>query len=61
MVIVRKGGSHPGGSDVVCWVLQPFLNWKEARLTWSFFKQSFLKQILTEGEAGRVGVLGKGK
>lgn len=27
-----------------------FLNWKEARLTWSFFKQSFLKQILTEGE-----------
>uniref|UniRef100_A0A803YKK7 Protein RFT1 homolog n=1 Tax=Meleagris gallopavo TaxID=9103 RepID=A0A803YKK7_MELGA len=29
-----------------------FLNWKEVRLTWSFFKQSFLKQILTEGEAG---------
>ncbi|OXB60687.1 hypothetical protein ASZ78_011527 [Callipepla squamata] len=27
-----------------------FLNWKEARLAWSFFKQSFLKQILTEGE-----------
>uniref|UniRef100_A0A8D2QQ80 Protein RFT1 homolog n=1 Tax=Zosterops lateralis melanops TaxID=1220523 RepID=A0A8D2QQ80_ZOSLA len=27
-----------------------FVNWKEARLTWSFFKQSFLKQILTEGE-----------
>ncbi|XP_057342497.1 protein RFT1 homolog isoform X8 [Manis pentadactyla] len=27
-----------------------FLNWKEAKLTWSFFKQSFLKQILTEGE-----------
>uniref|UniRef100_A0A8C2T4V7 Protein RFT1 homolog n=2 Tax=Coturnix japonica TaxID=93934 RepID=A0A8C2T4V7_COTJA len=27
-----------------------FLNWKEAWLTWSFFKQSFLKQILTEGE-----------
>ncbi|XP_057342496.1 protein RFT1 homolog isoform X7 [Manis pentadactyla] len=26
-----------------------FLNWKEAKLTWSFFKQSFLKQILTEG------------
>uniref|UniRef100_A0A8C6ICD5 Protein RFT1 homolog n=1 Tax=Mus spicilegus TaxID=10103 RepID=A0A8C6ICD5_MUSSI len=26
-----------------------FVNWKEARLTWSFFKQSFLKQILTEG------------
>ncbi|XP_063071284.1 protein RFT1 homolog [Engraulis encrasicolus] len=25
-------------------------NWKLARLTWSFFKQSFLKQILTEGE-----------
>lgn len=31
--------------------LQTFVNWKEARLTWSFFKQSFLKQILTEGEA----------
>ncbi|NWX90433.1 RFT1 protein, partial [Nothoprocta pentlandii] len=29
---------------------ETFLNWKEARLTWSFFKQSFLKQILTEGE-----------
>ncbi|XP_049632184.1 protein RFT1 homolog [Suncus etruscus] len=27
-----------------------FYNWKEAKLTWSFFKQSFLKQILTEGE-----------
>ncbi|XP_033066017.1 protein RFT1 homolog isoform X4 [Trachypithecus francoisi] len=27
-----------------------FINWKEAKLTWSFFKQSFLKQILTEGE-----------
>ncbi|XP_044610425.1 man(5)GlcNAc(2)-PP-dolichol translocation protein RFT1 isoform X6 [Equus asinus] len=27
-----------------------FVNWKEAKLTWSFFKQSFLKQILTEGE-----------
>lgn len=27
-----------------------FVNWNEARLTWSFFKQSFLKQILTEGE-----------
>nr|XP_036850766.1 protein RFT1 homolog isoform X5 [Manis javanica] len=27
-----------------------FLNWKEAKLAWSFFKQSFLKQILTEGE-----------
>ncbi|KAH0630057.1 hypothetical protein JD844_012648 [Phrynosoma platyrhinos] len=26
-----------------------FVNWKEARLTWSFFKQSFLKQVLTEG------------
>ncbi|XP_012691497.1 protein RFT1 homolog isoform X2 [Clupea harengus] len=26
------------------------INWKLARLTWSFFKQSFLKQILTEGE-----------
>ncbi|NXP59473.1 RFT1 protein, partial [Chloropsis cyanopogon] len=29
---------------------ETFVNWKEARLTWSFFKQSFLKQILTEGE-----------
>ncbi|XP_048211790.1 protein RFT1 homolog [Perognathus longimembris pacificus] len=27
-----------------------FVNWQEAKLTWSFFKQSFLKQILTEGE-----------
>uniref|UniRef100_A0A5F9C1D8 Protein RFT1 homolog n=1 Tax=Oryctolagus cuniculus TaxID=9986 RepID=A0A5F9C1D8_RABIT len=27
-----------------------FVNWKEAKLTWSFFKQSFLKQILTEGK-----------
>ncbi|XP_004464501.2 man(5)GlcNAc(2)-PP-dolichol translocation protein RFT1 isoform X2 [Dasypus novemcinctus] len=27
-----------------------FVNWSEAKLTWSFFKQSFLKQILTEGE-----------
>ncbi|KAL0978355.1 hypothetical protein UPYG_G00169430 [Umbra pygmaea] len=26
------------------------IDWKLARLTWSFFKQSFLKQILTEGE-----------
>ncbi|NP_001412774.1 protein RFT1 homolog isoform 4 [Mus musculus] len=29
---------------------QAFVNWKEAGLAWSFFKQSFLKQILTEGE-----------
>ncbi|XP_076870595.1 man(5)GlcNAc(2)-PP-dolichol translocation protein RFT1 [Brachyhypopomus gauderio] len=29
---------------------QPVINWKLATLTWSFFKQSFLKQILTEGE-----------
>ncbi|NXH19833.1 RFT1 protein, partial [Bucco capensis] len=29
---------------------ETFVNWNEARLTWSFFKQSFLKQILTEGE-----------
>lgn len=29
---------------------ETFVNGKEARLTWSFFKQSFLKQILTEGE-----------
>ena len=27
-----------------------FLSWGMARLTWSFFKQSFLKKILTEGE-----------
>ncbi|XP_016384527.1 protein RFT1 homolog isoform X2 [Sinocyclocheilus rhinocerous] len=31
-------------------VAQPLLNWKLTTLTWSFFKQSFLKQILTEGE-----------
>ncbi|XP_077582016.1 man(5)GlcNAc(2)-PP-dolichol translocation protein RFT1 [Stigmatopora nigra] len=29
---------------------EPLLDWTVARLTWSFFKQSFLKQILTEGE-----------
>ncbi|KAM3848845.1 man(5)GlcNAc(2)-PP-dolichol translocation protein RFT1 isoform 1-T1 [Vipera latastei] len=29
---------------------EDIVNWKEARLTWSFFKQSFLKQVLTEGE-----------
>lgn len=29
---------------------QPLIDWKLATLTWSFFKQSFLKQILTEGE-----------
>ncbi|XP_064154766.1 protein RFT1 homolog [Anguilla rostrata] len=34
--------SRVGGESVV--------NLKLARLTWSFFKQSFLKQILTEGE-----------
>uniref|UniRef100_A0A3B4B856 Protein RFT1 homolog n=1 Tax=Periophthalmus magnuspinnatus TaxID=409849 RepID=A0A3B4B856_9GOBI len=28
----------------------PLIDWTLARLTWSFFKQSFLKQILTEGE-----------
>lgn len=27
-----------------------FVSWGLARLTWSFFKQSFLKKILTEGE-----------
>ncbi|XP_068109034.1 man(5)GlcNAc(2)-PP-dolichol translocation protein RFT1-like [Hyperolius riggenbachi] len=27
-----------------------FVDWKQAWLAWSFFKQSFLKQILTEGE-----------
>ncbi|KAM3877563.1 man(5)GlcNAc(2)-PP-dolichol translocation protein RFT1 [Diretmus argenteus] len=29
---------------------EPLIDWTLARLTWSFFKQSFLKQILTEGE-----------
>uniref|UniRef100_A0AAY3ZZ51 Protein RFT1 homolog n=1 Tax=Denticeps clupeoides TaxID=299321 RepID=A0AAY3ZZ51_9TELE len=29
---------------------RPMIYWKQAKLTWSFFKQSFLKQILTEGE-----------
>ncbi|XP_069499650.1 man(5)GlcNAc(2)-PP-dolichol translocation protein RFT1 isoform X2 [Ambystoma mexicanum] len=29
---------------------QAFINWTQAKLTLSFFKQSFLKQILTEGE-----------
>ncbi|KAJ3602724.1 hypothetical protein NHX12_030473 [Muraenolepis orangiensis] len=29
---------------------EPAIDWTLARLTWSFFKQSFLKQILTEGE-----------
>ncbi|XP_061583601.1 protein RFT1 homolog [Cololabis saira] len=29
---------------------KPLIDWSLARLTWSFFKQSFLKQILTEGE-----------
>uniref|UniRef100_A0A668ANQ4 Protein RFT1 homolog n=1 Tax=Myripristis murdjan TaxID=586833 RepID=A0A668ANQ4_9TELE len=28
----------------------PLIDWTLARLTWSFFKQSFLKQVLTEGE-----------
>nr|XP_036850765.1 protein RFT1 homolog isoform X3 [Manis javanica] len=35
-----------------------FLNWKEAKLAWSFFKQSFLKQILTEGVYDVVNNLG---
>uniref|UniRef100_G3QL08 Protein RFT1 homolog n=1 Tax=Gorilla gorilla gorilla TaxID=9595 RepID=G3QL08_GORGO len=35
-----------------------FINWKEAKLTWSFFKQSFLKQILTEGVYDIVNNLG---
>ncbi|XP_004864409.1 protein RFT1 homolog isoform X3 [Heterocephalus glaber] len=35
-----------------------FVNWKEAKLTWSFFKQSFLKQILTEGVYDIVNNLG---
>ncbi|CAL8401850.1 unnamed protein product [Arctogadus glacialis] len=29
---------------------EPAVDWALARLTWSFFKQSFLKQLLTEGE-----------
>uniref|UniRef100_A0A7N6BQU6 Protein RFT1 homolog n=1 Tax=Anabas testudineus TaxID=64144 RepID=A0A7N6BQU6_ANATE len=29
---------------------EPMVDWTLAQLTWSFFKQSFLKQILTEGE-----------
>ncbi|KAM9408863.1 man(5)GlcNAc(2)-PP-dolichol translocation protein RFT1 [Pholidichthys leucotaenia] len=29
---------------------ETLVDWTLARLTWSFFKQSFLKQILTEGE-----------
>ncbi|KAM9859373.1 man(5)GlcNAc(2)-PP-dolichol translocation protein RFT1 [Aulostomus maculatus] len=29
---------------------EPLVDWTLARLTWSFYKQSFLKQILTEGE-----------
>ncbi|XP_034022542.1 protein RFT1 homolog [Thalassophryne amazonica] len=29
---------------------EPLIDWTLGRLTWSFFKQSFLKQILTEGE-----------
>lgn len=29
---------------------QDFIDWKRAWLAWSFFKQSFLKQLLTEGE-----------
>ncbi|NWS63145.1 RFT1 protein, partial [Chunga burmeisteri] len=44
----------PGSFNHVYYIsvlfLQTFVNWKEAWLTWSFFKQSFLKQILTEGE-----------
>ncbi|XP_068838517.1 man(5)GlcNAc(2)-PP-dolichol translocation protein RFT1 isoform X2 [Capricornis sumatraensis] len=35
-----------------------FVNWEEANLTWSFFKQSFLKQILTEGVYDIVNNLG---
>lgn len=33
-----------------CLCLKPLFDWTLARLTWSFFQQSFLKQILTEGE-----------
>uniref|UniRef100_A0A8B9G6L6 Protein RFT1 homolog n=1 Tax=Amazona collaria TaxID=241587 RepID=A0A8B9G6L6_9PSIT len=45
-------GSEAGWkpASVYLLLLQTFVNWKEARLTWSFFKQAFLKQILTEGE-----------
>uniref|UniRef100_A0A8C6V6B5 Protein RFT1 homolog n=1 Tax=Naja naja TaxID=35670 RepID=A0A8C6V6B5_NAJNA len=32
------------------YIFQDIVNWNEAKLTWSFFKQSFLKQVLTEGE-----------
>ena len=32
--------------------LQPLVDSHQASLTWSIFKQSFLKQILTEGEQG---------
>ncbi|CAN9511676.1 unnamed protein product [Ophioblennius macclurei] len=35
----------PSRTDGELWI-----DWTLARLTWSFFKQSFLKQILTEGE-----------
>lgn len=61
MVIFHKGESQPDQGDAASLILQAFLNWKEAWLTWSFFKQSFLKQILTEGEARCVGMLGEGK
>ncbi|EMP39749.1 Protein RFT1 like protein [Chelonia mydas] len=37
---------------------QTVVDWKEARLTWSFFKQSFLKQMLTEGVYDIVNNLG---
>lgn len=30
--------------------MKPLIDASAAQLTWSFFKQSFLKQILTEGE-----------
>uniref|UniRef100_K7GHF6 Protein RFT1 homolog n=1 Tax=Pelodiscus sinensis TaxID=13735 RepID=K7GHF6_PELSI len=33
--------------------VQNVIDWKEAKLTWSFFKQSFLKQMLTEGVGER--------
>lgn len=31
-------------------MFQPAVDWKLCVLTWSFFKQGILKQILTEGE-----------
>ncbi|XP_075997152.1 man(5)GlcNAc(2)-PP-dolichol translocation protein RFT1 [Genypterus blacodes] len=43
--LLRVGDLLPSRADG-----EPLINWTLARLTWSFYKQSFLKQILTEGE-----------